>query len=320
MDKAISLKDSGTRKKGASCTHNSVSIPTTRVLTDLLVSVLLDIMLANVKIHSGMANLIRSGKPGSEWTANDLLSYNITIETVNNEEEFFEFEGDRPLPPADMNGFLTYLDTTTADNAGDYDTANLLHTLQMAQTSAESWVDEFASRILRKMGYEGRKRLVKVKQMLHFLSGGALQNAQADVCVMSRDEVILLVQEDKRSSDGLVLGSRPQLVAEAIAAFAWNQNQVTLRRQAPLTTLALPGILMIGALPVFYKIIITDELYSAVKATSYPTKQTMIYRFIPEYNGLINHAMSDLDVRRRVVQYYELFRKYLDTAEGIHPS
>jgi len=266
-----------------------------------------------------LANLVRSGKPGSEWTVNDLLSYNITIETVDNEEQFFEIEGDPPLPPEDMDGFLTYLDTTAADRAGDDDTANLLHTLQMAQTNAESWVDEFASRMLRKMGYEGRKRLVKVNQKLQFLSGGALQTAQADVCVMSRDEVILLVQEDKRSPDGSVLGSEPQLVAEAIAAFHWNQDQATLRRRVPRTTMALPGILMIGALPVFYKIIITDELYSAVKATSYPTKQTIIYRFIPTYDGLINHAMSELEVRRRVVQYYELFRKYLDTAEGIHP-
>ena len=44
-----------------------------------------------------------------------------------------------------MDGGRTRLDTTAADAAGDDDTANLLHTVQMVQTGTESWVDEFAA-------------------------------------------------------------------------------------------------------------------------------------------------------------------------------
>ena len=81
-----------------------------------------------------------------------------------------------------------------------------------------------------------------------------------------------------------------------------------LRHRTPLTIQAIPWILVISALPVFYKMTISQDLYAAVEGPGIQQPQRSSVNLYPVFNDLlINHAMSDLEVRGRVVQYYALF-------------
>ena len=81
---------------------------------------------------------------------------------------------------------------------------------------------------------------------------------------MDDNEVLLLVQEDKRLLS--LKDPEPQVIAEAIAAYAVNNKvRIAFLNLAPLTTVTPPAITMIGTNPIFYKITITAELSTAVQ-------------------------------------------------------
>ena len=72
-----------------------------------------------------MANLVRSAKSGSDWTTNELLSYNIKVM----EQSLVDFFQEANLPPVseDVRSFIETLDRATAKQANDEDTYKLLH-------------------------------------------------------------------------------------------------------------------------------------------------------------------------------------------------
>ncbi|KAH9169956.1 hypothetical protein EDB89DRAFT_1980814 [Lactarius sanguifluus] len=61
------------------------------------------------------------------------------------------------------------------------------------------------------------------------------RHAKTDVCIVDQNEILLLVQEDKRHMDSS--DPEPQLIAEAIAAFAANNRT---RQQTPNVTPLIP--------------------------------------------------------------------------------
>ena len=85
---------------------------------------------------------------------------------------------------------------------------------------------------------------------------------------MNYDEVFLLLQEDKLSS---FKDPEPQLIAEAIAAYAVNNKVRQDSLSLPLLpSIPFPAITMIGTSPNFYKITVTAELSAAVQQGTYP--------------------------------------------------
>lgn len=97
----------------------------------------------------------------------------------------------------------------------------------------ESAVDDFAMQLLKVLGYRSRERFLRSRKDIPLFICGTWSHVKTDVCVLNPDEILLLVQEDKRHLD---LGDpRPQLIAEAIAAVQTNNR----KREMVLTCLLL---------------------------------------------------------------------------------
>ncbi len=146
-----------------------------------------------------MANIIRSAKSGSDWTRNELAAYHIECHRED-PLTFFEVQA-LPHPQIDP--------------------------MAMSPRSGESAVDDFAAGLFRALGYAKRNRVARTRRDLSLLICGEFRHAQTDVCIVDRDQndILLLVQEDKRFEEGGGGDPEAQLIAEAIAAFGINNEQ-----------------------------------------------------------------------------------------------
>jgi hypothetical protein len=256
-----------------------------------------------------MANLIRSAKPGSDWTQNELAAYHITIVNQNKHEFFGSTDLPAPVVPS-LAGFMT---TEDREHAVDGATRKLLHYLDLAldpQVGQEAAVDNFAAKLLEKLGYDEGDRIIFIRRALPLVICGVHSIAQTDVCVMDDNEVLLLLQEDKRLLS--LRDPEPQVVAEAIAAYAMN-NKV---REAslglpPLASVTFPAITMIGTNPIFYKITVTAELSAAVQQGTYPAMETRVLRYIPVLPRRRSLGMRPLENRVEILACFEAFKQFL---------
>jgi len=170
-----------------------------------------------------MANIIRSAKSGSDWTRNELAAYHIECHRED-PLTFFEVQA-LPHPQIDPE-LLTSLDAAQAVNDWNAELLNLLD-MAMSPRSGESAVDDFAAGLFRALGYAKRNRVARTRRDLSLLICGEFRHAQTDVCIVDRDknDILLLVQEDKRFEEGGGGDPEAQLIAEAIAAFGINNEQ-----------------------------------------------------------------------------------------------
>ena len=259
-----------------------------------------------------MANLLRSAKSGSDWTANELLSYNIKVV----EQSFADFFQEANLPPVseDVRSFVETLDRAAAKLANDEDTYKLLHHLDLAhdpKMGQEAAVDSFAEKLLEKLGYASGFRIILTRQSLPLLICGSNCSAQTDVCICDEDDILLLVQEDKRLSDKDI-DPEPQLIAEAIAAY--QRNNRTRQRDLHLPILeeiTFPAITLVGTFPTFYKVKVTAELNNAIVTGSFPAVETIVLRHIPRLPRRNSEGMKPLENRNVIVRYFEAFRRFV---------
>jgi len=115
----------------------------------------------------------------------------------------------------------------TTDNTVTEDTYRLLIQLDLAMLSAgskESEVDYFAVELFHALGYTHFPRAICTQKDIRIFICGQYRSAIPNVCIIDRgrDDIILLVQEDKGFGSGCDPFS--QLVAKAIAAFQSNNN------------------------------------------------------------------------------------------------
>ncbi|KAF8905180.1 hypothetical protein CPB84DRAFT_1676753 [Gymnopilus junonius] len=258
-----------------------------------------------------MAQLIRSAKSGSDWTSNELAAYNITV-VYQDAATFFEMPN-LPQPSINSN-VLTTLDYR---NAPDDDTYRLLRNLDLATIqvpSEESAVDDFVVVLLRALGYEPRGRTSRTRKDLTLLVCGENRLVKTDVCLIDGDEIILLVQEDKRYM--APEDPQAQLIAEAIAAFtANNRTREQILGIPPLQSKVIAGITMTGTSPVFYKIKISAELVTAVGGGAYPNTQTIVYAHlpvVPRPQRRLSEGMKPLDSRQIILSCYEAFKRFVN--------
>ncbi|KAJ3510103.1 hypothetical protein NLJ89_g4865 [Agrocybe chaxingu] len=190
-----------------------------------------------------MAQLIRRPKSGSDWTANELAAYNITV-VFQDAATFFETP-DLPQP-------LRNLDLATTQVPAE-----------------ESAVVDFAVLLLRALGYAPRGRTLRTRKDLILLVCGENRHAKPDVCLIDEEETVLLVQEDRRYM--APEDPEAQLIVEAIAAFtANNRTRVQTLGLPPLPSKVIADITMTGTSPVFYKINVSAEIVTAVGGGAYP--------------------------------------------------
>ncbi|KAL0955382.1 hypothetical protein HGRIS_001630 [Hohenbuehelia grisea] len=254
-----------------------------------------------------MANILTSAKSGSDWTANELLAFNISLVSVP-PEEFFE-TASLPDPRVSSsilnNAFLPDGPTTKSDRL-------FFKYLKDAMRGEESCVDDFAHFLLSMFDYDEPDRVIHQRKELSFIMHGSVVYAKPDVCVMDDTDFLLLVQEDKRRIS--TIDAAPQLIAEAIAAFSSNNYRRINSGLAPLQSHVFPGIIMIGTAPIFFRIPITEALLKSVQVGSYPARQTVVQRCfppVPAPKSFIDEGLQHLGNRRVVLQCLRAFKQFI---------
>jgi hypothetical protein len=256
-----------------------------------------------------MANLIRSAKSGSDWTANDLQTYNIKVSSQSPDS----FYG-TPLPATtDLSSLDPHLVSGTLSTPGLSDeTFRLLQYLDLASRAnagQESAIDDFAREILRMLGYESRGVLLRSRYAIPLLiCGDPNRSAQTDVSLVQGSTTILLVvQEDKTTISAR--DPEPQVIAEAIATFQCNNRTRARLAQPELDSMTIPCITMIGTRPIFYLVPVTRELSEAVATGQYPLSPTVVKKCVVASNSRrLSEGMESPDFRQISLRHYTAFR------------
>lgn len=250
-----------------------------------------------------MSGLIRISKSASDWTSNDLVSFNISVMTQD-EEEFFgvKLHGD-----VDISEYPRGILSPEPDRRypESYMLLKYLDLAMSVRQSEESVVDDFASRLLECLGYTDMDHFVCTHKNIRLLMCGI------NVYVMTEDEILLLIQEDK--SHISLIDPEPQLIAEAIVAFQHN-NSIRMRDlgQCGLKEYTFHCLTMVGTYPTFYKIKVSKDLDNTVRFGSYPEESAQVYRFEPVIGrGRYRLGMKDVDNRIRILECFEDFRSLI---------
>jgi hypothetical protein len=174
-----------------------------------------------------MANIIRSAKSGSEWTSTELNAYNITTRSQD-AATFFQVA---MLPQPGVDNEVLTVDVQALDLQGvDASTIEFASLLDSAMVPVgtdnleDSAVGDFAVVLFRVTGYIDGYRFARTRKDIPLLICGEWRYAKIDVCLVDRRQsgiLLLLVQEDKRQA-ATMLDAPAQLIAEAIAAFSYN--------------------------------------------------------------------------------------------------
>jgi hypothetical protein len=260
-----------------------------------------------------MANIIRSAKPGSEWTRNELRAYNIAVVP----ESLATFFGNPVLQPSTISPpILAHQEYPAAGLPDDDDRLffDLMEEAMAPHPGEESAVDDFAVHLLRLLGYHRPNRYIRTRKDIPLFMCSSDTHAKTDVCVTDRTSgILLLVQEDKRYMEESK-DAEPQLIAEAIAAFQFRNRRRAAGGQPPVNAAVIPGITMVGTAPTFYKVDITAALINAVEVGEYPTQVTTVHKLIPPvpfpYN-LERDGMRPLNNRGIILSCFEAFLQFL---------
>jgi len=137
-------------------------------------------------------------------------------------------------------------------------------------------------------------------------------HAKMDVCVMDRRSgIILLVQEGKWY---LERGDpEPQLFAAAVAAFQFHNRQLRLAGQPIINSKVIPGIIMIGTAPIFYKVNVTAALVECIETAQYRAQVTNVHKLVPpvQHCQPLEEGMRPLVNRAVMLSCFEAFRQLI---------
>jgi hypothetical protein len=174
----------------------------------------------------------------------------------------------------------------------------------------ESAVDDFTAHLLSLLGYEVANHFIRQqKDILLFVCRGTTQ-AKTDLCMVDRkDEILLVMQEDKNHLE--IMDPEPRLIAEAITAY--QHNKMCLERIGMPTIQAkmIPGITMVGSMPTFYKIPITQDLVNAVETGQYPEKPTIVHKLIPPVADLYRLVHDGMRPLNNILRCFEAFKRFV---------
>jgi hypothetical protein len=256
-------------------------------------------------------NIIRTCKPGSEWTLNELNSYRIVVRNQD-EVDFFnrsldnEDISDVPKDVLESELILERIREASRDD-GSYNLLKYIRLAARVHEKEESAVDDFSVELLRILKYD-KIGTIRTRKDILLLMCGTYTHAKTDVCLMDDEEdIFLLIQEDK--SHISISDPEAQVIAEAIAAFQHN-NRVRQRLNInALDEYTFPCVTMTGTRPIFYKVRVTTHLSNCVQAGIYPDEDTVVYRFNPIpgfYDGMVN-----INDRQRLIRCFKIFKRFI---------
>ena len=170
----------------------------------------------------------------------------------------------------------------------------------------ESAVIDFAVQLLTVLGYLPRTRMVRKRTKIPFQFCKELRHTKIGVCIEDSDNFLLLIQVDKRHKESK--DPQPQLIAEAIAASR-------ILGHGSIGAKVIPGIILVGSSPTFFKIPVTSELAQAVESGEYPIAPTIVHAHLPDLPRpaqRLNEGMKPLDNRRHILSCYEAFKRFVN--------
>ena len=223
-------------------------------------------------------NFIWSAKSGSGWTKNELIAYNISVSSVP-AEDFFSSVAKPLLDHLDPNILIApagakgpNLSDTVIVYLGYFDLA--------VSATQESSIDNFAVRTLDLLGFNKCSTVVATYYAIPLtICADSNQIAQMYVCLLHHPTMVLLVLiEDKTLSNRT--DAESQVIADAIAAFQFNNQKQKERGIAGLAAMTIPCFTMSGTCLTFYLIPVTQELITAVISGMYPATETQVLRCV----------------------------------------
>jgi hypothetical protein len=262
-----------------------------------------------------MANLIRSPKSGSDWTTNELIAYNITV-TTQSPREFFLRNPEPPLVDLDPSLIDSPVD---AENVPDHTFRYLTHLDLATNAGQKSSIDDFARETLCLLSFEERGLALRTRYIIPLtICGDNRRIAQTDVCLVDRQSMILLVLQENKT----IFNStqpEPQVIAEAIAAYQYNNEKRQTRRLPTLDAMTIPCITMVGTRPTFYLVPVTRALSVAVVTGQYPKAPTEVVKCVTflGHNRRSSEGMETPEYRRvafqRFIAFKDLAKEYWQT-------
>ncbi|KAK7016597.1 hypothetical protein R3P38DRAFT_2990639, partial [Favolaschia claudopus] len=179
-----------------------------------------------------------------------------------------------------------------------------------ANATQESLIDDFARETLNLLGFSERNLILSTRYIIPLTICGEIQRtAQTDVCLLHRRSLILLVLvEDKTLSNPT--DTQSQVIAEAIAAFQFNNSKRESLGCDPLASMTIPCITMSGTRPTFYLVPVTQELSTAVATGQYPTTKTVISKCVTvqAHTRRASDGMQDIQYRHLALQRFLAFK------------
>ena len=97
-------------------------------------------------------------------------------------------------------------------------------------------------------------------------------------------------------------------------AFQFHNRQLRLAGQPIINFKVVPGIIMIGTAPIFYKVNVTAALVECIETAQYPAQVTNVRKLVPPVQrplGLQEEGMRPLDNRAVVLSCFEAFRQFI---------
>ena len=256
-----------------------------------------------------MAELIRSAKSGSDWTGAELLAYNITI-TPTSPDVFFQ-----PIPDPTLDHLdPAILSSPNGNNPNlSHGAARYLGYLDLAtNASQESSIDDFAAATLLLLGFDEQFSTVATRFIIPLTICGESRVAQTDVCLIYRPSTVLLVLVDVDDKTLMnKTSAEAQMVAEAIAAFQYNNAKRESRNQRVLEAMTIPCITMVGTTPTFYLVPVTKELSDAVMTGQYPLTQTRVLKCVTvagHDERRVSDGMADIEFRKIALKRFLAFK------------
>ncbi|EDR10538.1 uncharacterized protein LACBIDRAFT_325234 [Laccaria bicolor S238N-H82] len=174
---------------------------------------------------------------GSDWTAYELIAYNIQV-IRQTKQEFF---GVHDLPAPSNPTLVAFMTTQLRRDARDEATRKLLHFLDLevnAEPGYEAASQNLVARLLETLGYDSVGRIIFFRRTIPLLICGVDSVAEPDFCLLKGDAILLMVQRSGHCC--LQRDHLPPLPAIAFPAIALtNTNFMFYKSLSQLNSAAL---------------------------------------------------------------------------------
>ncbi|KAH9959683.1 hypothetical protein BC827DRAFT_1213256 [Russula dissimulans] len=175
-------------------------------------------------------------------------------------------------------------------------------------TRQESFIDEFSRETLRILGFAERGLFLTTCFTIPLMICGNGRHAQTDVCLLDRGLMALLILQGDKA---VFNASRPepQVIAEAIAVYQYNNDIRQTRGLPTLESMTIPCIIMVGMRPTFYLVPVTRALSIAVASGLYPETSTVVVNCVTlGHTHRISEGMEMPEFRRVAFQHFVAFK------------